>query len=39
MRRYQCLSQQDRHHRRNHSTRTRAVAGLVNRQIRSRRPY
>ena len=39
MRRYQWLSQQDRHHRRNHSTRTRAVAGLVNRQIRSRRPY
>ena len=39
MRRYQCLSQQDRHHRRNHSRRTRAVAGLVNRQIQSRRPY
>jgi len=39
MRRYQCLSQQDRHHRRNHSMRTRAVAGLVNRQIQSRRPY
>jgi hypothetical protein len=39
LRRYQCLSQQDRHHRRNHSARTRAVAGLVNRQILSRRPY
>jgi len=38
MRRYQCLKQTDRHHRRNHSARTRAVAGLVNRQIRSRLP-
>ena len=38
MRRYQCLNQTDRHHRRNHSARTRAVAGLVNRQIRSRMP-
>jgi hypothetical protein len=38
MRRYQCLSQTDRHHRCNHSARTRAVAGLVNRQIRSRLP-
>jgi hypothetical protein len=38
MRRYQCLNQTDRHHRRNHSARTRAVAGLVNRQIRSRLP-
>jgi hypothetical protein len=36
MRRYQCLNQTDRHHRRNHSARTRAVVGLVNRQIRSR---
>lgn len=35
MRRYQSLNQTDRHHRRNHSARTRAVAGLVNRQIRS----
>lgn len=38
MRRYQCLSQIDRHHRHHHSARTRAVAGLVNRQIRSRLP-
>lgn len=38
MRRYQSLNQMDRHHRQNHSARTRAVAGLVNRQIRSRLP-
>ena len=38
MRRYQSLNQTDRHHRQNHSARTRAVAGLVNRQIRSRLP-
>lgn len=38
MRRYQCLNQTDRHHRENHTARTRAVAGLVNRQIRSRLP-
>src|SRR5437773_3874052 len=38
MRRYQCLSQTDRHHRCYHSTRTRAVAGLVNRQLRARLP-
>jgi hypothetical protein len=38
MRRYQSLSQTDRHHRRNHTARTCAVAGLVNRQIRSRLP-
>jgi hypothetical protein len=31
MRRYQALSQTDRHHRQNHSARVRAVAGLVNR--------
>lgn len=36
LRRYQSLNQSDRHHRKNHSTRVRAVAGLVNRQIRSR---
>lgn len=36
MRRYQSLSQMDRNHRQLHSERTRAVAGLVNRQIRSR---
>jgi len=38
LRRYQCLSQTDRHHRHNHTPRVRAVAGLVNRQIRSRLP-
>ena len=38
MRRYQSLTQQDRHHRKHHTARTRAVAGLVNRQIRSRLP-
>jgi len=38
MRRYQSLSQTDRHHRRNHTARTRAVASLVNRQIRCRLP-
>jgi hypothetical protein len=38
IRRYQCLNQTDRHHRQNHSARTRAVAGLVNRQIRRRLP-
>jgi hypothetical protein len=32
MRRYQALCQTDRQHRRNHSARVRAVAGLVNRQ-------
>ena len=38
MRRYQSVSQTDRHHRRNHTAWTRAVAGLVNRQIRRRLP-
>jgi hypothetical protein len=38
MRWYQSLNQKDRHHRRHHTARTRAVAGLVNRQIRSRLP-
>lgn len=38
LRRYQSLSQTDRHHRLNHTPRVRAVAGLVNRQIRSRLP-
>ena len=33
MRRYQCLNQTDRHHRRSHTARVRAVAGLVNRQL------
>jgi hypothetical protein len=36
MRRYECLSQSDRHHRQNHTPRVRAVAGLVNRQLRAR---
>jgi hypothetical protein len=36
LRRYQCLTQTDRNHRQDHSRRVRAVAGLVNRQIRSR---
>ena len=35
-RRYQCLTHTDREHRRHHATRVRAVAGLVNHQIRSR---
>lgn len=38
LRRYQCLSQTDRHHRQKHVLRVRAVVGLVNRQIRSRLP-
>ncbi len=38
MRRYQALSQTDRNHRRFHTERVRAVAGLVNRQLRSRLP-
>jgi hypothetical protein len=36
LRRYQSLSQTDRNHREHHTVRVRAVAGLVNRQIRSR---
>ena len=36
LRRYQSLAQTDRHHRQNHTQRVRAVAGLVNRQIRGR---
>ena len=34
IRRYESLSQTDRDHRNNHSARVRAVAGLVNRQLR-----
>jgi hypothetical protein len=34
VRRYQCLSQTDRQHRRDHTARVRAVAGLVNRRLR-----
>ena len=37
LRRYQALTQMDRHHRRQHTARVRAVAGLVNRQRRHRR--
>lgn len=33
LRRYQALSQLDRHHRQGHTARVRAVAGLVNRQL------
>jgi len=36
IRRYQSLTQTDRNHRQNHAQRVRAVAGLVNRQIRTR---
>ncbi len=36
MRRYQSITQADRHHRLYHSARVVAVAGLANRQIRSR---
>ncbi|MCA1838438.1 MAG: transposase [Actinobacteria bacterium] len=39
MRRYASLWHTDRHHRRGHSERVAAVAGLVNRQIRHRLPY
>lgn len=35
MRSYQTLGQTDRHHRTNHTLRTRAVAGLVNRRLAS----
>jgi DDE superfamily endonuclease/Helix-turn-helix of DDE superfamily endonuclease len=38
MRRYQAITQPDRNHRHHHTARVRAVAGLVNRQIRSRLP-
>lgn len=37
-RRFQSLTQTDRHHRQNHTARVRAVAGLVNRQITHRLP-
>ena len=36
LRRYEALNQTDREHRNHHSARVRAVAGLVNRQIRQR---
>jgi len=38
MRHYQALTQRDRHHRRCHTARVRAVAGLANRQIDHRLP-
>jgi hypothetical protein len=38
LRHYQALSQRDRNHRRCHTQRTHAVAGLVNRQLRARLP-
>jgi DDE superfamily endonuclease len=38
MRRYESLAQMDRNHRENHSSRVRAVAGLVNRQLRRYAP-
>jgi len=37
LRRYEALAQADRHHRRGHTARVRAAAGLVNRQLRDRR--
>jgi hypothetical protein len=37
LRRYDALSAPDRHHRRGHTARVRAVAGLVNRQLRRHR--
>ena len=39
VRRYDSLSQMDRHHRKNHTERVVAVAGLANRQIQARHPY
>ena len=36
LRHYQCLTQRDRQHRQLHTARVRAVAGLVNRQLRHR---
>lgn len=38
LRRYECLAQRDRHHRRNHTARVVAVAGLVNRALQARFP-
>ncbi|MGQ9904047.1 MAG: hypothetical protein ACUVRU_06935 [Anaerolineae bacterium] len=39
MRRYQALTQMDRHHRCEHTKGTVAVAGLVHRQLEARKPY
>lgn len=38
LRRYQSLAQTDRQHRWHHTARVRAIAGLVNRQLRTRMP-
>jgi hypothetical protein len=38
LRKYQALTQTDRHHRAKHRSRVRAVAGLVNHQIKHRGP-
>jgi hypothetical protein len=38
LRRYQCLTQTDRQHRKQHTARVCAVAGLVNRQLACRMP-
>jgi hypothetical protein len=37
MRHYQAITYPDRHHRQHHAPRTRAIAGLANRQLRHRR--
>lgn len=39
LRRYQALSQTDRHHRQGYTMRVRTVAGLVNRQLEARNSY
>ena len=39
MRRYQAITQPDRHHRRGHTARVRAVAGLTNRQLSARHSW
>lgn len=39
LRQYGALRQTDRHHRRGHTQRVEAVAGLVNRKLQSRLPY
>ena len=38
MRRYEAITQMDRHHRQDHTPRVVAIAGLVNRQIAHRFP-
>jgi hypothetical protein len=39
MRAYQSITQMDRHHRKMHTQRVNAIAGLVNRRLHSRLPY